>query len=389
MDFKDSPEEAAFRTEVQEFLKQELTDDLRQPDESVLGVGTGEDTSDMDWLKKLATRGWVAPAWPKEYGGAGLPATLQFVYNEEMARARAPRPNFLAIGLIGPTIIVHGTEEQKQEYLQGILSGEFYWCQGFSEPESGSDLASLQTRAVRDGDDFVINGQKIWTTGAHRSDRMLVLARTDPDAPRHKGISCFVLDMHAPGVSVQPLTNMADMHSFNEVFFENVRVPKKDLLGELNRGWYVALTTLAFERSSIVNAISLEQLLGEIIEATRPYRKAVDPLARHELAERVIETQVAIMLSYRVASLQAKGLIPIQEASITKLYASELGQRIARTAVNLAGLYGQLGPGSPYAPLMGRIERMYRIQVGATLAGGTSEIQRSIIAERGLGMPRQ
>ena len=389
MDFRDSPEEAAFRTEVQEFLKQELADDARQPDESVLGVGTGEDPKDMEWLKKLATRGWVAPAWPKEYGGAGLPVTQQFVYNEEMARARAPRPNFLAIGLIGPTIIVHGTEEQKQEYLQGILSGEFYWCQGFSEPESGSDLASLQTRAVRDGDDFVINGQKIWTTGAHRSDRMLVLARTDPDAPRHKGISCFVLDMHAPGVSVQPLTNMADMHSFNEVFFENVRVPKKDLLGELNRGWYVALTTLAFERSSIVNAISLEQLLGEIIEATRPYRKAVDPLARHELAERVIETQVAIMLSYRVASLQAKGLIPIQEASITKLYASELGQRIARTAVNLAGLYGQLGPGSPYAPLMGRIERMYRIQVGATLAGGTSEIQRSIIAERGLGMPRQ
>jgi alkylation response protein AidB-like acyl-CoA dehydrogenase len=218
---------------------------------------------------------------------------------------------------------------------------------------------------------------------------MLVLARTDPDAPRHKGISCFVLDMHAPGVSVQPLTNMADMHSFNEVFFDNVRVPKKDLLGELNRGWYAALTTLAFERSSIVNTISLEQLLGEIIEATRPYRKAGDVLPRYELAERVIETQVAIMLSYRVASLQAKGLIPIQEASITKLYASELGQRISRTAVNLAGLYGQLGPGSPYAPLMGRIERMYRIQVGATLAGGTSEIQRSIIAQRGLDMPRQ
>ena len=389
MDFKDSPEEAAFRAEVREFLKQELADDVRQPDESVLGVGTGEDPKDMEWLKKLATRGWVAPAWPKEYGGAGLPVTLQFVYNEEMARARAPRPNFLAIGLIGPAIMVHGSEEQKQEHLSGILSGDTYWAQGFSEPGSGSDLASLQTRAVEDGDDFVINGQKIWTTGAHRSDRMLVLARTDPDAPRHKGISCFVLDMHAPGVSVQPLTNMADLHSFNEVFFDNVRVPKKNLIGELNRGWYTALTTLAFERSSIVNAISLQQLLGEVVEATRPYRKGgASALVRHELADRAIETHVAVMLSYRVASLQAKGLIPIQEASITKLYASELGQRIARTAMSLAGLYGQLGPDSPYAPLLGRIERMYRIQVGATLAGGTSEIQRSIIAQRGLGLPR-
>ena len=388
MDFRDSPEDAAFRQEVRDFLAQELTPDLRQPDESILGVGTGEDPKDKEWLKTLAKRGWVAPAWPKEYGGAGLSTMQQFVYNEEMARARAPRPNFLAIGLAGPSIIVHGTEEQKEEHLSGILSGETYWCQGFSEPGSGSDLASLQTRAVEDGDDYVINGSKIWTSGAHRADRMMLLARTDPDAPRHKGISCFIIDMHAPGVSVQPLTNMAEMHSFNEVFFDNVRVPKKDLLGELNRGWYVALTTLAFERSSIVNAVSLQQLLEEIVEATRPLWIGDHALVRRELADRAIETHVAIMLSYRVASIQAKGLIPDQEASITKLYCSELGQRIARTATNLAGLYGQLGPDSPYAPLEGRIERMYRTQVGSTLAGGTSEIQRGIIAQRGLGLPK-
>ncbi|MCH8902041.1 MAG: acyl-CoA dehydrogenase family protein, partial [Chloroflexi bacterium] len=258
----------------------------------------------------------------------------------------------------------------------------------FSEPESGSDLASLQTRAVEDGDDFIINGQKIWTSGAHRADRMIMLARTDSDGPKHKGLSYFFLDMHAPGVTVRPLTNMAEMHSFNEVFFDNVRVPKKDMLGELNRGWYVALTTLAFERSGIVNAVALQQLLGEIVEATRPYRRAGDVHARNELADRAIEVQVAIMLSHRVASVQAKGQMPIQEASITKLFCSELGQRIARTAVGLAGLYGQLGPGSPWAPLMGRIERTYLIQVGATLAGGTSEIQRNIIATRGLGLPR-
>ena len=388
MDFRDSPEDAAFRQEVRDFLAKELTPDLRQPDESILGVGTGEDPKDKEWLRTLAKRGWVAPAWPKEYGGAGLSTMQQFVYNEEMARARAPRPNFLAIGLAGPSIIVHGTEEQKEEHLSGILSGETYWCQGFSEPGSGSDLASLQTRAVEDGDDYVINGSKIWTSGAHRADRMMLLARTDTEQPKHKGLSYFLLDMKSPGVTVQPLTNMAEMHSFNEVFFDNVRVPKKDLLGELNRGWYVALTTLAFERSSIVNAVSLQQLLEEVIEATRPLWIHDRALVRHELADRAIETHVAIMLSYRVASIQAKGLIPDQEASITKLYCSELGQRIACTATHLAGLHGQLGPDSPYAPLEGRIERMYRTQVGSTLAGGTSEIQRGIIAQRGLGLPK-
>jgi alkylation response protein AidB-like acyl-CoA dehydrogenase len=390
MNFKDAPADAKFRQEVRDFLAKELPADLRQPDEAILGVGTGEEVRDKTWLKTLAKRGWVAPAWPKEYGGAGMTSMQQFVYNEELARARAPRPNFLAIGLIGPTIIVHGNDEQKKEYLSGILSGEVYWCQGFSEPESGSDLASLQTRAVVDGDDFVINGQKIWTSGAHRAERMMLLARTDPDAPKHKGISCFIIDMHAPGVSVQPLTNMAEMHSFNQVFFDNVRVPKKDLLGELNRGWYVATTTLDFERSGIINSISLQQLLAEIVEATQPfYAKTKLAHARHELADRAIETQVSIMLSYRVASMQAKGLIPNQEASITKLFGSELSQRIGRTAINLAGLFGQLGPGSPFAPMQGRIERMYRVQVGSTLAGGTSEIQRSIIAQRGLGLPRE
>ena len=388
MDFRDTPEDAAFRREVQEFVAKELPSDMRAPDEMTLGVGVGEDPRDMEWLKKLATRGWVAPSWPTEYGGAGLPVMQQFIFNEEMARARAPRPNYIAVGMVGPTTIVHGTEEQKAEHLPGILSGEIYWCQGFSEPESGSDLASLQTRAVEDGDDFIINGQKIWTSGAHRADRMIMLARTDPDGPKHKGLSYFLLDMHAPGVTVRPLTNMAEMRSFNEVFFDNVRVPKKDMLGELNRGWYVALTTLAFERSGIVNAVALQQLLEEMVEATRPHRRAGDAQARYELADRAIEAQVAIMLSHRVASVQAKGQMPIQEASITKLFCSELGQRIARTAIGLAGLYGQLGPESPWAPLMGRIARMHLIQVGATLAGGTSEIQRNIIATRWLGLPR-
>src|SRR5205809_1608264 len=251
MDFSDSATDAAFRQDVRDFVARDLPDDFRAAADVVLGVGIGEDERERDWLRTLAKRGWVAPAWPKQYGGAGLSVMQQFVFNEEMARAGAPRPNFLAIGLAGPTIIVHGTEEQKREHLSGILSGEDFWCQGFSEPGSGSDLASLQTRAVADGDDFIVNGQKIWTSGAHYADWMFVLARTDPDAPKHRGISYFLLDMKTPGITVRPLINMANGEGFNEVFFENVRVPREGLLGELNRGWYIATTTLDFERSSI------------------------------------------------------------------------------------------------------------------------------------------
>ncbi|MDP9235977.1 MAG: acyl-CoA dehydrogenase family protein, partial [Chloroflexota bacterium] len=265
--------------------------DLRAADDAILGVGIGEDEREREWLRTLSKRGWVAPAWPKEYGGAGLSVMQQFIFNEEMARAGAPRPNFLAIGLAGPTIIVHGTEEQKREHLSGILSGENFWCQGFSEPGAGSDLASLQTRAVADGDDFIVNGQKIWTSGAHRSQRMMLLARTDADAPKHKGISYLLLDMKSPGITIRPLTNMADTPSFNEVFFDNVRVPKKDLLGELNRGWYVATTTLDFERSGIINGVSLQRLVREIISYVREHgrRDGTERQMRLELADRAIE----------------------------------------------------------------------------------------------------
>jgi alkylation response protein AidB-like acyl-CoA dehydrogenase len=307
-----------------------------------------------------------------------------------MARAGAPRPNFLAIGLAGPTIIVHGTEAQKREHLSGILSGENFWCQGFSEPGSGSDLASLQTRAAADGDDFIVNGQKIWTSGAHRSQRMMLLARTDAEAPKHKGISYFLLDMKSPGITIRPLTNMADTPSFNEVFFDNVRVPKKDLLGELNRGWYVATTTLDFERSGIINGVSLQRLVQEIIGYVREHgrRDGAARQMRIELADRAIEAQISIVLSYRVATMQAKGLVPNNEASITKLFGSELAQRISRTGVKVAGMYGQLIEGSHRAADCGRMDSLYRISVGSTIAGGTSEVQRSVIAQRGLGLPR-
>ena len=391
VNFSFSPEQESFRAEIRDFLNESLDPSLMADDDVVLGIGTGEDERDRDWLKKLAQKNWVAPAWPKEYGGLGLGVMEQFIFNEEMALARAPKPNFLAIGLAGPTIMVHGNDQQKKEHLAGILSGDVYWCQGFSEPGSGSDLASLQTRAVRDGDDYVVNGQKIWTSGGHRSDRMMLLARTDTEAPKHKGISYFLLDMHSPGIQVQPLDNMAGTHSFNQIYFDNVRVPVKDLLGEENRGWYYAVTTLDFERSSINSAASLQALLDEIRGAVQAHPGGLLdlPSARYELADRYIETHVARMMSYKVASIQASGQIPNVEASVTKLYASELSQRIARTATSLFGLYGQLVNGSSHAPLAGRPGRMYLAAVGSTLAGGTSEIQRSVIAGRGLGLPRE
>ena len=397
MDFRDKPEEAAFRQEVRQFLKEELPDRFRG-----VGVYEGVGRNDMrsrfgelkEWRTKLADKGWIAPAWPQEYGGAGFSVMQQFIMNEEFAENRAPQVGGMGTSMIGPTLIVHGSEEQKQEHLSRILSGEVQWCQGFSEPESGSDLASLQTRAVRDGDDYVINGQKIWTSGAQYSHWMFMLARTDPDAPKHKGISYFMVDMKSQGVTVRPLINMTGSAAFNEVFFDNVRVPAENLVGEENRGWYIGVTTLDFERSSIGSAVGLrlqvEGLIDFAKEHTKDRQSTLESQAtlRYELADRLVEANVARLLSYRVVTMQNKGLVPNHEASMTKLYASELTQRIARTAIKATGLYGQLMPGSEWAAAKGRYGSSYVQTLASTIAGGTSEVQRSIIATRGLGLPR-
>ncbi|HET9477639.1 MAG TPA: acyl-CoA dehydrogenase family protein, partial [Dehalococcoidia bacterium] len=354
------------------------------------------------WMKKLAKRGWIAAAWPEEYGGAGMTIMQQFIFNEELALARAPRPGGIGIAMAGPTIIVYGTEEQKKEHLSGMLSGDVVWCQGFSEPESGSDLASLRTSAVKDGDDYIINGQKIWTTGAQFSQRMILLARTDPAAPKHKGISYFLLDMKSPGVSVRPLVNMAGTPGFNEVFFDNVRVPRRDLLGEENRGWYVGTTTLDFERSSIGTSIAQTNAVEDLLDFVKGHGKGkfetgLAPTLRLELAERAIEAEAARLMSYRVISMQNRGMVPNHEASAVKIYAAELNQRITETGMKVAGLYGQLNWTSKAAedsavrrwtPNKGRFVRAYLGAVASTIAGGTSEINRNIIASRGLGLPR-
>ncbi|MCH8050956.1 MAG: acyl-CoA dehydrogenase, partial [Chloroflexi bacterium] len=392
MDFRFTPQEQAFREEIRDWLKTNLPDHV--PGERMSG-----DSENMNVYKKfaqrLATKGWVAPHWPKEYGGLGLSVFEQLVFNEEMAEASAPMGySTIGTGWVGPTLIVYGTDEQKQRFLPQITAGDVMWCQGFSEPNAGSDLASLKTSAVRDGDDYVINGQKIWTSGAHYADWMILIARTDPEAPKHKGISYFLVDMKAQGLTTTPLIDMMDNHAFNEVFFDNVRVPRANLLGEENRGWYMAATTLDFERSSIGGAVGAGRMVRDLVQycADTPWnghRLIDESRVRSRLSDAAIEAELGRLLSYRVVTLQSRGAVPNYEASIAKLFNTDMQLRMARSGLEIMGLYGQLDHQDKYAPLKGRFERQYLWQTGLAVGGGTTEIQKNIIAMRGLGLPRQ
>jgi len=388
MEFNDNPAQATWRNEVRTFLKDNLDPSIKTF--TYMEEGESDTAALGKYRKALADRGWIASAWPKEYGGAGLGVMDQFILNQEFAEAGAPNLGGSGVMMLGPTLIAHGTEEQKKEHLARILRGESIWCQGYSEPGSGSDLASLQTRAIRDGDDYVINGQKIWTSGAHRANWMFMLARTDPDAPKHRGISYFLIDMKTPGINVRPLINMGNMHSFNEVFFEDVRVPARNIVGETNRGWYVGATTLDFERSSIGSAVGHRHNVEKGVDWMHEHRSELSDSAYRSMkaqwSERAVEVQVALLLSLRVISMQARGEIPNSEASATKMYSSELSQRIARTSLATIGMWG--GITGKQAPMEGEAARSYLGSVSSTIAGGTSEIQRNIIATRGLGLPR-
>ena len=384
MQFRFPPEEEAFREEIRTFLRAELPE--QRPD----GIDAWKFS--RAFIKKLAERGWLTLAWPKEWGGGAAPHLRQLVFNEEMAYWEAPGTD-LGVDRVGPTIMLHGTEQQKQQHLPVIARGDEIWCQGFSEPGAGSDLASLQTRAVEDGDTFVINGSKIWTSLAHFAQWMILLARTDVDAPKHRGITFLLLDMKTPGISIRPLVDMLGRHTFNQVFFDNVRVPRDAVVGEVNRGWYVATTTLDFERSGIQRVIGGMKTSEALIAYAREQLR--DGMARpgfqaikHRLADLAIDYEVGRLLSYRVGWLQSKGIVPNYEASVSKMYGSELTQRMAKAGMELMWLGGQLAPGSPWAPLKGRIETLYLNAAALTIAAGTSEINRGIIATRGLGLPR-
>jgi alkylation response protein AidB-like acyl-CoA dehydrogenase len=388
MEFKFTAEHEALRKEVREFLAEALPN---------RGTGPVRPTSQENWEeqlafnKKLAQKGWIAPAWPKEYGGLGWSHINQMIFSEELSYAGAPDGGrVFNVGMIGPTLIVHGTPEQKAEHLPRITNAEVTWCQGYSEPGAGSDLASLQTRAVRDGDDYVVNGQKIWTTGAHHADWCFLLVRTDPDAPKHKGISFLLVDMKTPGITVRPLVNMAGYHEFNEVFFEDVRVPVRNRVGEENRGWYVAMTLLDFERSNVASIAANQRQLELLMQIWRERRsgESYRDILRHRLADLWIANETGRMLAYRIAWMQEAGRIPNYEASVIKVFATELGQRITNFGVNLFGPAGALEPDSKYAIANGVFEKGHLVNVAPTIYSGSNEIQRNIIAQRGLGLPR-
>ena len=405
MDWNDTPEQASFRKDVRSFIEQRLPARYRdRSDVKNLEGAAGSWQSDRkstdaglrdasnEWAHALSERGWIAPNWPQAYGGAGLSPWEQFIYNEEMARAEAPAVGGGGVMLLGPTLLVHGTDEQKQKYLPGILAGDVAYAQGYSEPGAGSDLGSLQTRAVRDGDDFVINGQKIWTSGAHHADAMFALTRTDPNAPKHRGISFLIIDdIHTPGLSVRPLIDAAWGHVVNEVFFEDVRTPVANLLGDENRGWYVGMTLLDFERSGISGAVEQQRDLRELIEAARTDERSTlprSPALAGRIADRWLATEVSYSLSLRIASMQAASLVPNYEASMGKMFSTESLQEVYRVGVRTFGLYGALWPGEAHAPLGGKHIQGYVRSIPMTIAGGSSEIQRNIIATRGLGLPR-
>jgi alkylation response protein AidB-like acyl-CoA dehydrogenase len=379
MQFTFTAEEEAFRARLRDFLAANAP--ARE---------SNEDAPDRTLEKALAEHGWLTMAWPTEYGGLGASHMQQLIFKEELARVGGSF-DFLGINLAGPTIMVHGNDDLKREHLPRIAKAEVRWCQGFSEPGAGSDLASLQTRAVRDGDDFVINGQKVWTSGAHLADWVLLLTRTDPEAPKHRGISMFVVDMKTPGVTVRPLVQLTGVHGFNEVYFEDVRVPATNMVSELNRGWYAATTTLDFERSGIERNLTArkdwERLYGWLTNGGLGSMVGRSPAWRHKMADLRIECEVGTWLARRVAYMQGHGLVPNYESSMSKTFNSELGQRVADFGLTLIGLPGQLRAGAP-AAIGGVPAFRYLDARRLTIGQGTSEINRNIIATRGLGLPR-
>jgi len=390
VEFKFSPEDETFRRDLRQFVHEQLPADWE---------GGGRWPEEWDWdftkemRKNLAVKGWLTMHWPKEYGGQDASPVRSAIYNEELAYNRAPGRDIFGVRMLAPTLMIHGSEEQKQTHLPPIARGEVQWCQGYSESESGSDLASLDTRAVLDGDEYIINGSKIWTTLAHRADWIMCLARTDSEAPKHRGISFILVDMETPGIEVRPIINMSDGHEFNQVIFDNVRVPRANVVGEENRGWYVAVTLLDFERSGIDYSAMGRRLLDEMREYATETMSNGQPLmqipwVRNLLADRYIECEVARLMAYNVAYMQGEGLVPNKEASMSKVFGSETLQRCTNSALDILGMYGSLGRDEKWAPLKGRVQEHWMISFSHKIAAGTSEIQRNIIASRGLGLPR-
>ncbi|MBI2907600.1 MAG: acyl-CoA dehydrogenase family protein [Chloroflexi bacterium] len=388
MDFRFTEEQERFREEVRDFLEEELRKGSFQPRED---AWTG--AFSLEFSRKIAEKGWIGLTWPKEYGGQGRTYLDRLVFMEEVLKYGAPlAAHWMAERQMGPSIINYGTEEQKKYFLPRIIRAEVTFCAGMSEPGAGSDLASLQTRAVEDDNGFVINGQKVWTSRAHLSHYIYLVARTDPNVPKHKGISEFIVDLKLPGITINPLTDMSGGQHFNEVFFDNVRIPKTALIGVRNRGWYQIAAQLDYERSGLERIMSNYPLLSAVTAYAKETRKngkplSEDPLVREKLAKLTVEFEVGRLLIYRVAWMLTQGKLPNYQTALAKTYGSEFEQRLANCALDIFGLRGQLLAGSKWALYGGRPPRNYLFSRGYTIQGGTSEILRNVIAIRGLGLP--
>jgi alkylation response protein AidB-like acyl-CoA dehydrogenase len=395
VDFEYTDAQQAFRKEFRDWLATNLPADLCLDDPADDRVASDRETFERRraWQKTMHAADWVGITWPVEYGGRGAGLIERVVWDEEYAAARAPvLPGQMGLSLVGPTIIHWGTDEQKRRHLPAILAADEVWCQGFSEPGAGSDLASLSTRAVDRGDHFVVNGQKVWTSGAQYAHWIILLVRTDPDAPKHKGISCLLVDMKTPGITVRPLVLMTGHHHFNEVFFSDVAVPKANLLGPVNQGWKVSTTTLMHERHSSGARNPIGQVTALMALARRlPRGRGMawdDPGIRQRLSQLAIDCAVFKYTRLRNLTRQLRGEPPGPEGSVLKLTGSELGVRISDAAGELLGVHALVNEASETVPDAPRWFNRLLAARQYTIAAGTSEIQRNIIGERVLGLPK-
>jgi alkylation response protein AidB-like acyl-CoA dehydrogenase len=385
VDFAFSPEEQAFRDELRAFLDDALPEWWRGmfvDDERAIPLT-------REICRKLGERGWLTMAWPPEHGGKGASPWMQTIVREEMWAREEPRgPQYMNLNYIGPLVMRFGTAEQQAKLLPPMARGEVIWCQGFSEPDAGSDLASLRTAASDQGDHFVVNGQKIWTSYADAPAQWcLLLVRTDPDAPKHDGISVLLVDMTTPGITVRPIGTMAGPHEFNEVLFDDVVVPRAHLLGEQNRGWEVIVTGLTFERVGIARYARAGAVLERLVEYANETGRADDPRVRERLGDLRARYEAARLLAYRAVSKQAAGEVPTVDASIARIHSTLLEQEVGHVGLELLGPAGLLRASDPWAPLRGEVHRQWVRNVPTTVAAGTLEVQKNVVARRGLGLP--
>jgi hypothetical protein len=397
MDFKLSEEQLAKKKEFDDFFKEEMNKALEKyPEgEAFEGIFTDIGWEHFKYMKKrLVETGYLTMAWPKEYGGQDASIIDQLLFNEAYSYYRGSGIDGWGVKMFAPSVMLHATEEQKQRILPPIAKGEVQYCQGWSEPNAGSDLAALSTTAIRKGDHYLVNGQKTWTTGAQRADRLFLLARTDPNQTRSRGLSVFNVDMSLPGIEVRPILYMDGSHHYNEVFFTDVKIPVEERVGTENEGWKQSRDTMNFERSGAGVYVAHKRTLEGLIEYIKTTKRngrylSEDPLVKQKIGRIYMDIEAGRSLSYRIAWLQEKGnmVFSPSAASESKVHSSELRQRIANLAIEIFGLYGQLNK-SKWAPMNGSMVNSYQGSIGENIASGSNEIQRNIIAWVGVSLPR-